>query len=296
MSEQLEANPAPSDEATLADVQEAKTLDTGAEAQADNEDGDEADDELEKLIGEATGDGEAELVEVEFEGMKFMVPKGAEGGYLRQSDYTKKTMSLAEERKAVEAAKAQAEQIGALGKEAREALVQSAALQLRLQELENTPIDGMSQEQVNALRLDHADISRRISELDRRGQEATQREREARSQQYAKAVEEAFSKAKTTIKDLDSRRPQIDEFLASIGEDPAGVTSTIDNPKIWEVLHYADIGKRFTERQRKAASVKAAQQASPATTVGGRKAGAAFDPETASPEQYHAWRTKQRAG
>lgn len=271
MSDELEANPASGDEVTPEEVQETLNPVEGAEAaQPDNQD---EEDELEKLVSEEAAEGEPELVEVEIDGLKFQVPKGAEGGYLRQSDYTKKTMEVAERRKSLEDREAQLNEIATINEEARTALVSAAALQLQLKELEDTDITGLTETQKTQLLARYQILERQHDALDARAKQAMQKEQEARGQQSAKARETAAQEAAKHIKDFESRRNQIGEYLTAYGEDPQQVLGTIDNPVVWRILDDADIGRRFKERQRKAANIKASQSASAIDIVGGGKAG-----------------------
>jgi hypothetical protein len=63
----------------------------------------EAEAETDELDNETDGEPEVETIEVERGGVKYTIPKALEGELLMQSDYTKKTMTLAEEKKATEA-------------------------------------------------------------------------------------------------------------------------------------------------------------------------------------------------
>ena len=293
MSDELEANPAPEEEVTPA----PEFLDTKAAAEPD-EGADEEDDdtdELAKLAGlEAVETSDAEPVEVEYEGKTYTVAPELKDALLRQSDYTKKTMTLAEERKAVEARQAQIEELGQISQEERAALVQAAAIRLQIEQLENTPIDGMSREQLNELRLNHSDLTRQAESLEKRAQEAGHKANETRTQQFAKAREEVLTKTAKIIPNFDDqRRTELEAFAVTLGASPDEV-QRITDPTVYKTLHLADIGAKFIERQRKAANVKANQQAAPVEMVG-KKARVAKDPNKESPEEYHARRIRERA-
>lgn len=293
MDEELEANPAPGDEVTPA-LQEAAEPDTGAEVETDGETEGDEDDDLAKLAAGEPGD--AGPVEIEYDGKKFTVDPALKDAFLRHQDYTKKTMEIAEKGRAIEAVKAQLEEVANVSEERLGTFAKAQALKMQLAALEETVIEGLPQDKVNALELDHIRLTRAIAEVENHGKELANRERAARDQLTAKARETAFTEAAKKIPNLESRRAQISEFLASMGEDPDGVIQTIDNPAVWQVLHYADIGQRFIERQRKAQNIKASQGVNPAEVIGGKRAGAVKDPNKMSPEEYHKMRLKQRAG
>src|SRR5688572_14468037 len=59
---------------------------------------------------EAPAEPVDELDEIEFDGERYKIPKKLKNGFLMQSDYTRKTQEVAEERKAIAAAKEAAKQ------------------------------------------------------------------------------------------------------------------------------------------------------------------------------------------
>lgn len=281
MDEELEANPASGDEVTPEQAQETLNPVEGAEAETEEEE----QDELDKLVNPEPEEGEPELIEVEYDGKPYKVPSELKDALLRQSDYTKKTMEVAERRKAMEEREAQLNEIATYSEEARTAMVTAAALQLKLKELEDTPVDGLSDAQIAQLQMRHQLLERQYESLDSRARQAIQKEQETRGQQSAKARETAAQEAARHIKDFEARRNQIGEYLTSYGEDPAQVLGTIDNPVIWRILDDADIGRRFKERQRKAANIKASQKATAIDIVGGGKAGSGKNPGAMSPAE-----------
>lgn len=117
-----------------------------------------------------------------------------------------------------------------------------------------------------------------------------------RDQLIAKAREDAIKAAAKAIPNFtDERRTALESLALELGADQADVKS-IMHPSVYRVLHYADIGRKFEARQRKAAKVESAQASSPVPEVSGRKAVARKDPSKMSPEEYHAMRLKQRMG
>lgn len=291
MSEVQEANPADGVQDIPVNEQAPVTQDAGAEA----EDGlDEDDiDELDRLAGLEPGEGTPEEQEVEYEGKTYKLPPELKDALLRQADYTKKTMTLAEERKAVEAAKAHLEEISSYSEESRASLMEAAVLRMQLQSLENTPIDGLTQEQVNALRLDHAALREQVALAEGKGKAAAEKEQAARSQQFAKAREQVVSETAKIIPNFSTQRQgELEAFLVSNGANPDFAKQIVD-PLVYKIAHLADIGQKYIERQRKAKTVADAQQVEPAMQVGG-KARSGKSLSTMSPEEYHKARVKQR--
>lgn len=117
------------DEALTA-VAEAQAMPAGGEQQTNTADNAVSDVETEETTTEAEGaegqEGEGEpqepeLVEVDYDGKKHKIPAELKDALLRQQDYTRKTQEVAEERKAVEAKRAEADQIFQTSQEVIEA-------------------------------------------------------------------------------------------------------------------------------------------------------------------------------
>lgn len=271
-------------------------LDAPQEAQTPAEGGDQTTDpdSIEALTKEALGSEEIaspdELVEVEYEGQKYKVPAPLKEGVLRQSDYTRKTMDLAEQRKAFETERDALKQTATRTQEEFAAHVQLAQLQDHVRQLEQMDITGMSQEQINAARLDLQDATRRRDGLVSALQRHEAQKAHTQSDQIAKLREECLANVAKEIPNFnDARRTELDTLAVKVGASPDEVAS-ITEPYAYKLLHYADIGLKFIERQRKAAMMKAAQAGNPATKVEGA-GGGSKPPEEMSMEEYIAARS-----
>jgi hypothetical protein len=272
MDLESEANPAA--EALEVSDKDAQTLVKGAEdaeAPEPYTPPEEEPDELDKLVAPEAAEGETEEIEeVEYEGKQYKLPKELKDALLRQSDYTKKTMTLAEERKAVEAQREQIETFRNLSNERMEAVQNTALIKREIEQIENTPVQGLTQEQITRAEVRLTTLRQQLGQWEAYGQQAALKEKEVRDQQFAKDRERALSEAAKAIPNFnDDRRNQIAELIAGEGGDPKEIDSIAD-PVVWKILHLADIGKRFTERQRKAAQIKAASATQPAPEVGGK--------------------------
>lgn len=289
------ANPADAPEATPVN-DDIVDLDAPQEAQTPAEGGDQTPepDSIEALTKEALGSEEIaspdELVEVEYDGQKYKVPAPLKEGVLRQADYTRKTMDLAEQRKAFETEREAIKQTATRTQEEFAAHVQLAKLQDHVQRLEQMDISGMSQEQINAARLDLQDATRRRDGLVSALQRHEAQKAHAESDRIAKLREDCLA---AVAKDLpnfnDARRTELDTLAVKVGASPEEVAS-ITEPYAYKLLHYADIGLKFIERQRKAAHMKAAQAGNPATKVEGA-GGGSKPPEEMTMEEYVAARS-----
>lgn len=259
----------------------------------------EENDELAKLLREATGTEETdspEVVDVEYEGKTYKLPPELKDAVLRQSDYTKKTQEVAEQRRAIEAEAKQLAEANAITKEEIGAAVQYQMIQEKMQALINTDISDLSPEDITSLRLDYSDLEKQASHWANVLEGIAVKRQESASQQIQQARDAALKEAARIIPNFtEERRQALEQFAVSQGATEKEVASLTD-PNVYKILHLADIGQRFIASQSKAKSVAKAQEAAPVPEVGGKKATARKDPEKMSAEEYHAMRLKQRMG
>lgn len=274
----------------------APEIETGAEAPVETtEDADPLAELLKEVAGPDEGAPEAET-EVEYEGKTYKVPPELKDALLRQSDYTKKTMSLADERRAIEAEAKQLAEVQAITKEELGAAVQYQLVQEKMQALLETNVEGLSEDQITRLRLDLNDLEKQASHWANAAQEAGQKRQTQASLQLQQAREAAFTEAAKRIPNFTpERRQALEQFALSHGA-AQDVVANLADPTVYEILHLADIGKRFIDSQKKTKQVKEAIAIQPASEVGGKKATAQKNPETMTPEEYHKYRMKQRTG
>jgi hypothetical protein len=279
MDTETEANLAPE----VVDIPSPESITQDAEANAADTGNDAGEqDELDKLIG--TPEGEPEEVEVEYEGKAYKLPPELKDALLRQSDYTKKTMTVAEERRAIETRAKQLESFETLSNERRQAFLNSAVLRQQIKQIDNISTDGLTQEEINGLLINKENLNAQVAQWDNYERQVAQREQDERGQQFAKAREDALAQAAHRVPNFtNERRAALESLAVELGASQADVQN-ISDPTVYEVLHYADIGRKFIERQRKAATIKAAGQAPTAVTVGGKGTGSKA-PEQMSPAE-----------
>jgi hypothetical protein len=280
------ANPADDGVVTLSDpVQEASSQAASEEATVP---AGESDDTLEDLTKAALGETEAkpeDEIEVEYEGETFKLPPKLRDALLRHQDYTRKTMEVAEQRKALEQAQATFKANAALISQDFEAHTQLGALNLRIQQLKTMDTSYWTDEDIqagvaelNALQQQANGIAQTLQQRNAQRQALTQQER-------AKALSEAAARVPNFT---DQRRQELETLATELGFDPRDVAN-IASAHEYEVLHYADIGRKFIERQRKAAQMRGAQAGTPATMLGSASSGGK-DPADMSEAEYIAWR------
>lgn len=288
------ANPA--GEGTPSPESEIVSLPSTPEAQTPAEDvkpTEEAPEEsladLDALAGLDEATSEPEIVEVEVDGKKIKVSADGKEYLLRDADYRRKTMDLAEQRRAFEAKQAEVDQVVNRTQEEFQAAVTVHALNDRIAQIENMDVSGLTQEDINALRIDLNEYTRQRDQLNYALQTHVQQRVQSQSQEAAKLREAAVTAAQKSVPNLtEERRVELVNLAVSLGI-PESEASEIYEPAVYTALHYADIGKKFVERQRQAAKAKAAQAGKPAATVGG-VAEASKNPEEMTMAEYMAAR------
>lgn len=284
MDTETAANPADAGPVTLLDAIEENR---GGQQEANTQAGD-TEGTIDDLAKEALGDVPAtpeEEIEVEYEGDKRKLPPKWRDAFLREQDYRRKTMDLGEQRRTLdterEAFQSSANQVA----QDFESHVQLGLLKQRIQDLEQADTTGWSQQQINVgtqrlweLRDEASGLA---NDLRQRQQQRTESGQAARDRCLAEA-------AVRVPNFTDERRQELEKLAIETGADKSEVAS-ISDPWAYELLHLADIGKKFIERQRKAAQMKAAHAGSPATMLGSAASGQK-SPEDMSVEEYAAWR------
>jgi hypothetical protein len=284
MDTETAANPA--DEPIVVDEAQSEEANTPAE-------GDDVADDFEDLVKEGLGDdAEPEELEVEFEGKTYKVKPELKDALLRQADYTKKTMEVAEQRKAVEAKLQEAETYRSLGLATIEAAAQAKTIEAQIAQIESMSTQGLTQEQINAYNIQHMRLTEQKAAIDNDIRQMIEADRTMNSEQLAKFQQSAIEEAKKAIPNFDDKRRQDLEGLAvKLGVDPEDA-KTITDASAYKILHLADIGQKFLDRQRAAKKVENAQGTSPAAEVGGKSL-AAKDPNKMTTEEWMKHRQKQ---
>lgn len=290
--EEPAANPAEDGVVTLADARE-----TAAAAQEANTPAEGESDDLDALAKEALGEAEAnpEFVEVEIDGRKYKIAAGDDQpidpdlkfGALRDADYRKKTMALSDERKAFLQERESYEARANLEGEAAYKAQQLAAIDAEIRQLSQIPIatlreQGWSDDQIRQAQSELQQRTQQRDKLARQVDESVAKLRETSDAEFRQMREKARSQAQLSNKALTPDRiDALEKFAIESGVDQERAQSITD-PVEYQLLHLAEVGKRFLERQGKAAQIRAAQAGNPATTLGGKSAGVK-PPEEMSP-------------
>lgn len=103
--------------------------------------------EASETPAELPASAELDLIDTEYEGKTYKVPKEIKDALLRQSDYTKKTMEVAEQRKAIEAERnAYTQNLNVLAAQLQNAVAQDQNIDWNAL-LENDPVEYLRQKE-----------------------------------------------------------------------------------------------------------------------------------------------------
>lgn len=293
MDNEPAANPADG-VVTLADPLETAAAQTEANTPAGGEG-----DDLEALTKEALGETDAtpEFVEIEVDGRKYKVASAddqpldpdVKPGILRDADYRKKTMTLSEERKALQTEREAYTARANLEGEAALRAQNLAALDAEIREYSQISIaalkqQGWTDDQIRQAQTELQQRAQQRADLARQVDSDVAKLREVDETQFRTMREKARAEAQLANKALTPERIEKLEAFAigeGVGEQDA---KSITDPVAYKLLHLAEIGKQFIERQTRAAQLKAAAQGAPATTLGGKSAGGK-SPEEMGPDE-----------
>ena len=265
---------------------EATAIDEGMTEPPD----DDADADHDDRFGGADDD-HGRTVEVEYEGEIYEVPLRLKDALLRQADYTRKTMELADQRRALAADRAGFEQAETMRLEEFQAAMRLHEIAAELDQLSGHDWSQLDPQDPDLPEL-RAIVEGLIGEQQAlHGQLAQHHHyRNAREQQeMARTRAETDHAMAREIQDWSPERRQVLESFAvhlGIPEDHLGHASAAE----MRILNLAFQGAMQAERQR--AANRGAYR--PAAEVGGGTGANASDPSRMTMDQYRAWRAKQK--
>lgn len=171
---------------------------------------------------EATEEAQAQPVsaEVEIDGKTYQVPPELKDGYLRQSDYTKKTQQIAQERNAALAIKQTAEQALAVAQQMGPLLAEFHQRQAQAQQYQRVDWHTAYQTDptgANRARLEANENWARLQTLGQALQQAPNVLKELQAKTLAEETARQRPKALEIVPDLDKRAPEFIEIGKSYG-------------------------------------------------------------------------------
>lgn len=239
---------------------------------------------------EDDGDDEG-TEEVEYEGELYEVPRPLKDALLRQADYTRKTMELADQRRALAADRAGLEQVQAMTVDEINAIGRLQDIEQHLAEFAQYDWSG-----VDPHHPDVAQLRTTIGQLAQEQQALHSRLTEYHHHKIAREQQEmARTRADTDhamareIQDWSpERRHALESFAVALGipDEHLGHASAAE----MRILNLAFLGAQQLERQR-AANRGAVR---PVAEIGTSAGAGPSDPSRMTMAQYRAWRAKQK--
>lgn len=219
----------------------------------------------------AEGEGQPQAPDyatIEIDGKEYNVPPELKDGYLRNADYTRKTQEVAEQRRQVEAVKAEAEAMFTASTEviqARADLLNADKLLAQYEKVDwdayeqQLPLDAQSDwRKYQLLKEERANLAQNLSTQWNQRSEQQRIETQKRLQETAN-----FAK-----KEIPGWSPEIDakmtDFALGQGFTQSQLEQTL-NPTMYKMLHLAWIGQQTITRTQSAPKPQA--QTSPLKTV-----------------------------
>lgn len=257
----------------------------GAEAEApESEEGEEPSED----------DGE----ETEYEGKRYKLPKELKEALLRQSDYTRKTQEVAEQRKMIEQAQAALVQQAESQKVLVKDYAKVEALAERVEAYDKVDWTALSQQDPTSAQqhwMQYQTLKDQQSKL----VAEIQAKEHTRSLEAQQATAKQIQQGQEVLsRDIKGWGPELAQKVSKFATDNYGVTSeelgSITDPRIIKLLHDAMTFRetqKVTQVAKKAAEVVAIK---PVKSLG-TKASSGKDPEKMSTEEWARWRNEQVA-
>jgi hypothetical protein len=290
-------------EEALTAIADAQAMPAGGEQQPNTADNAASDVEIEGAGNEVEevegqegegGEPQPELVEVDYDGKKLKVPAELKDAFLRQQDYTRKTQEVAEERKAVEARRAEADQAYQTSQEVIEARAIIHNVDSQLKQYENVNWQQLEDQDPMAA-MSHWRQFQMLKE--QRGQVAqyldkTQNEMSEKAKlDTANRLRETRAFAEKSIpgwsEDMDKK---ITDFAMSKGFTREALQNAY-SPQTYEILFLAHLGH---QAMQKTAQPKVATPApKPLETVAAKATTGRVPPEKMGMDDFAKWINKR---
>lgn len=271
-------------------------IDQPAEAEVDLPEQTETDEVQAETVTEdqPEADDADDSEEIEYEGEKYKVPKSLKDAFLRQSDYTRKTQEVAEQRKEFERQRDQFQQQAAMQRQHIEDFSQLHTIDAQIERFKNVDWDALiDQDPVEAMKLErqYRTLTDARNSTVQRIQEVEQRQDFESKRQYATALEKGREVLQREIPNWSADKArEIKEFaVKDLKIDPKVIDNLLD-PQAVLALHYAKIGYQSL---KKAATTPPKVEAKPIQKVSSKRDTAKVDPDKLSGDEWVKWREKQ---
>jgi len=265
--------------------------DPGGDAPEEGGDADEAEAGAEAGDGETDSEAGAGVFEIEVDGVRHQVPAALKGAFMMQADYTRKTMEVAELRRAIETERAAVRDAGAEEVEARARLLALDEQAARFARVDwdawenDDPFEAQKGwRQYQQLQQARGLTADRLAQLAQRRGLDEQRETATRIERGRAVLARdikgwsdalAASLLETGVKQYGFDRAEVEEFT---------------DPRMVKVLHDAHQFHRLSSQRKQA---EAAQSVRPAARVGGASPPTAALDDRLSAEEWTRRREQQ---
>lgn len=288
MTEETEANLAePENAAASTPAPEAESQSETVYNYTDDDDGSDEDEEDLDLIANP----EPDEVEVEYEGGKHKIPAALKDAFLRDSDYRKKTMELAEQRREFEANAAKAQEKWAADETFFDNTIQLRRLEQQLEVSNQIDWDAWQQSDPMAAMRGLVEL-KQLQDQHQQVRQGIESHKQILERQNAESYEQsrqaALDNASKTIPNWsDEKLNQLENFGIEIGFDKSQV-SQINDVKFLHLLHFGQIGRDAVNGRKAAAKNAAAQAGEPVARIKGKSGGVKKDPARMSDAELYA--------
>lgn len=237
--------------------------------------------------GEEVDDSE----EVEHEGKKYRIPKELKSALMMQSDYTRKTQEVANERRQIEQHAQRIEQEAQAHREDIVDYAKYVAVEDRLQQFGQVNWTQLSDDDpvtAQKLWIEYTQLKDTRNQLGSNLSYRQQQRDFEKQQKSAKHLEEGRAVLAREIKDWS---PQLASALADFARSDGWSESEITNITAAQVksLHRSYVGSQILKKQ---APKQAPTPAMPVTKVGGT-ASVKKSPSSMTDKEFAAWRHSQ---
>lgn len=232
--------------------------------------------------------------EIEFEGEKYKVPKSLKDAFLRQSDYTRKTQEVAEQRREFEQQREAFQQQAQAQRQHIQDFAQLHAIDAQIERFQKIDWDALiDQDPVEAMKLErqYRTLTDTRNSTVQRIQEVEAKQAFEHQQETAKLLEKGHEVLKREIPNWSADKAQeLKTFAIEVLKKDAKAVNSIFDPADVLALHYAKVGYQSL---KKAATQPPKQEAKPVQKVSSKRDTAKIDPDKLSPEEWAKWREKQ---
>ncbi len=253
-------------------------------------------DEVEIEDSGEEGEIEVNEEEVDFEGKRYNLPKELKDALLRQSDYTRKTQEVAEQRRQAEALVVEVEQTRELHSQTLEQQAYLIAIDQQLKQFNeldwNSVIDD---DPVGALKLQQQfqGLNGMRNQVLGNITQAQQEHFRMQQESFAKQMETSNAELARDIPgwsyDLATSLRKYSMEKGNLSSDD--ISNAVRNPKVVKLLHKAYMYDQLVAKQQP--KQKIAEPVKPVTTIKAKSSGAIKSPDKMTDIEFAKWRKGQ---